>query len=347
PDPFVLIGARSIQAAGGALLTPASMTLILTTFAPERRAMAVGAWGAVGGVATAIGPSIGAALIELGGWRATFLLNVVLAVALWVWGRRILDESVDPEARRLTDLVGSGLIVVAVGSVALATVQGPEWGWTDPRTIGAAAIGAVCAGGVVVRSRHHPEPVLDLALFRVATFRQSNLVALTFSAAFFAMFFGLVLFLTDGWGYDTPKAGLLITPGPVAAAVFSIMGGRVADRRGHRAVMVPGTLAFAAGAAWLLVAAGDEPALLTVWLPAMVLMGTGIGLVFPSFQSAAVHGVPSTSFGVASAAVQTNVRIAATLGVAAAVALLAETGPGSAVAEFDPLFVMLVGLALV
>jgi hypothetical protein len=110
--------------------------------------------------------------------------------------------------------------------------------------------------------------------------------------------------------------------------------------------MVPGALAFAAGAAWLLIGVGEEPRLIAVWFPAIVLLGIGIGLVFPSFQSAAVHGVDLARFGVASAAVQTNTRIAATLGVAMAVALIGDVEAGDPARDFAPLFVLLVLLGL-
>ena len=347
PDPTVLIAARVVQAAGAALLVPAAMTLILSAFPPSRRAMAIGTWGAIGGVAAAMGPSIGAALIEVGGWRSAFAFNIVLAAASGFLGARVLEESNDPDARRLTDLVGSALIIVSVGSLALATVQGPEWGWTDPRLIAALAVSLTAAVLVVHRSRRHPEPVLDLALFANPIFDRANIVALCFGMAFFAMFFGLVLFLTDIWGYEVTQAGLLITPGPATAAVLSFVGGRLADRHGHRSVMVPGALAFALGAAWLLVGAGDDPELVTVWFPAILLFGTGLGLVFPSFQSAAVHGVAPDRFGVASATVQANIRIAATLGVAVAVAMIGGVEPGDPVSDFDPLFTLLVALGLV
>lgn len=346
PDPFVLIAARVVQACGAALFVPAAMTLILTAFPPERRAMAVGTWAAIGGMAAATGPSIGAAVVEVGGWRSAFLLNIVLAAVAGLWGLRALKESADPDVGRLTDLWGSALVITSVGLLALATVEGPEWGWTDPRVLLLASIGIAAGVATVYRSRRHPEPVLDLALFTNPNFNRANIVAFLFAAGFFAMFFGLVRFLTDAWGYDTSEAGLLITPGPATAAVLSFVGGRQADRFGHRAIMVPGALAFALGAAWLLVGVGDEPDLLLVWLPSIVLFGIGIGLVFPSFQSAAVHGIEAGRFGVASATVQSNVRVAATFGVAAAVALIGGFEAGDPAGDFDPFFALLIALAL-
>jgi EmrB/QacA subfamily drug resistance transporter len=338
PSPEVLIATRAFQACGGALMAPSAMALVLRAFPEDRRAMAIGSWGAVGGVATAAGPSIGSFMVGLGGWRWAFWLSVPLALIVLVWGRAVLEESVDPDADRLTDLLGSALVVLSVGSFALGLVEGPNWGWTSPGVIGAFVVSVVAGVLLVRRSRHHPAPVIDLELFRSPLFRRASVVALLFGAAFFAMFFGLVRFLTEGWGYSTGEAGLLVTPGPLAAAIFSYVGGRLADRFGHRAVMVPGGLVFSAGAAWLALGIGEEPAIATVWIPGVVLLGIGIGLVFANFQSAAVHGVEDARFGVAAAAIQTVVRLSGTIGIALAVVLVGSFVAGDPVSDFEVLW---------
>jgi len=346
PDPGVLIATRAFQACGGALMTPAAMALVLREFPADRRAMAIGTWGAVGGVAAACGPPLGALVVDLGGWRWAFWLSVPLALVVFVWGRVVLVESVDPEVHGLTDLFGSFLVMVAVGSLALAIVEGPSWGWTSAGVLGALALSAVSAVVLIRRSTRHPDPVIAPDLFAAPLFRRANVVALLFGAAFFAMFFGLVRFLTEGWGYSTGQAGLLVTPGPAAAALFSYIGGNLADRFGHRAVMVPGALIFAIGGAWLALGIGEEPAIWTVWIPAVLLLGVGIGLVFPNFQSAAVHGVPEARFGVAAAAIQTVVRLSGTIGIALAVVLVGSVVAADPVADFDPLWWTLVLLGL-
>jgi EmrB/QacA subfamily drug resistance transporter len=347
PSPGFLIAARAFQACGGALMTPSAMALVLREFPEERRAMAIGAWGAVGGVAAASGPSIGSFVVGLGGWRWGFWLSVPLAAIVFVAGRLVLVESVDPDVEGLTDLLGSALVAVGVGSLALGLVEGPSWGWTSPAVLTAFAV-AIAAGTIVVRrSTRHPAPVIDPDLFRRPLFLRANVVALLFGAAFFAMFFGLVRFLNEGWDYSTGQAGLLVTPGPAAAAVFSYVGGTLAGRFGHRAVMVPGALVFAAGAAWLAVGIGEEPEIWSVWIPGVVVMGVGIGLVFANFQSAAVHGVPESRFGVAAAATQTVVRLSGTLGIAVAVVLIGEFVAPDPVADFDVLWWTLVGLGVV
>ncbi|HYF46658.1 MAG TPA: MFS transporter [Acidimicrobiales bacterium] len=281
PNPGVLIAARALQACGGALMTPAAMALVLREFPEDRRAMAIGTWGAVGGVAAAAGPSIGSLVVDLGGWRWGFWLSVPLAAVVLVWGRSVLVESVDPDVDRLTDLLGSVLVVVAVGALALGLVEGPEWGWTASGVLGAFAVSLVAGVLLIRRSTRHPAPVIAPDLFRSPLFRRANVVALLFGAAFFAMFFGLVRFLTEGWGYSTGRSGLLVTPGPAAAALFSYVGGRLADHVGHRAVMVPGALVFAAGGLWLVLGIGPQPSIGAVWIPGVVLLGVGIGLVLP------------------------------------------------------------------
>jgi len=344
PGPLWLIAARAGQAVGGALVLPASMGVLLSEFPASRRGTAIGTWGGVGGVATVAGPAIGSALLAAGGWRWVLLVNVPLAAVAFVGGARVFRESREPDAR-LSDLVGSGLLAVTVAGLALCITQGPERGWADPVVVGAAVV-AVIAGLVLVRrSARHADPVLDLDLLADPLFRAANVVAFTFSAAFFAMFFGLVLFVTEAWEQPHGRAGLFVIPAQITAATVSVAGGKLADRVGHRRVMVPGALAFAAGSLLLYVGV-DEPDTFAVWVLALVLMGAGIGAVFPSFQSGAVHGVASAKFGVAAATTQTNSRVAGTLGVAVAVVLVGGATTGDA-SSFDGLWVMLAGLALV
>lgn len=172
-------------------------------------------------------------------------------------------------------------------------------------------------------------PLVDLGLFRIRAFRQANLAALVFGTGFSAFFFGLVLFLSQVWGYSSVMAGLLVAPGPLLAAVTGVLGGRIADAHGHRAVLVPGALLFAAAAAWRLVAFGPDPDLL-VWWPSVVLSGVGVGLTLPALSSAAVRDLPPTAFAVGSAVNQAIRQVGFVLGISLTVALLGgATGDAS------------------
>jgi MFS family permease len=152
------------------------------------------------------------------------------------------------------------------------------------------------------------------------------------------MFFGTVLFLREVWGYSTVEAGLLITPVPVATAFVASFAGRIADRHGHRRLMVPGGALFAAGALLLVARAGTEPEPWTTWLPAVVLLGLGSGLVWPAIHGAAVHGVPGASYGSATAVNQTVQRISTALGVAATVSFVAGWEPADGVGGYRAMF---------
>lgn len=347
PGPIWLIIARGAQAVGGAMVLPASMGVLLAEFPSSRRGTAIGAWGGVGGLATVAGPAVASGLLTFGTWRWVMLVNVPLAAIAFFGGRRVFRESADADTP-LSDLAGSALLMVAVAALALAITQGPGGGWSDPLVLGSLAVGAVASVWLVRRSGRQAEPVLDLELLADPMFRAANAVAFTFSAAFFAMFFGVVVFVVDVWDVSSDRAGLFVIPAQITAAATSFAGGKMADRLGHRRVMVPGALAFAVGSL-MLATLGDDRSLL-VWTLALVLMGAGVGTVFPSFQSGAVHAVPSRKFGTAAATTQANVRVAGTLGVAVAVALVHGSAEATATADADsfrPLWLLLATLAVI
>lgn len=344
PVPLAIIAARSVQACGGALMIPSAMANLLQEFPSSRRAMAIGTFGAIGGLAAAAGPALGSLVVEAGGWRWALLMNVPMACIVFTGGFLLFRESSRPDTK-LTDLGGSALIMVTVSALAFAIVQGPEWGWLDPRVL----LGLVVAVGagvwVVRRSAVVDEPVLDLSLFRDRVFSLSLVIAVLFSLAFFAMFFGLVLFLDEGWGEPTGTRGLMVSPLLLTSSALSFLGGRWADRFGHRRIMVPGSLCFAAGAALLATQAGPEPDA-WLWFPSIVLLGFGVGTVYPSFQSAAVRHVPAERFGVATAIVHTFSRTASTIAVAVGVALLGGYEAGDPISQFDTFFWLLAGLGV-
>jgi len=169
----LLVAARVLQAAAGAILVPTSLALLLPEFPVERRATAVAIWSATGAVAAALGPSLGGVLVDEAGWRWVFFLNVPIGLAALLPARRLLRERRDP-AGVLPDAVGSALLVAGVGALALGIVKGPEWGWESARVIGSLAAGAVLIPAVVLRSARHRAPVVELGLFRVRSFAVSN-----------------------------------------------------------------------------------------------------------------------------------------------------------------------------
>jgi EmrB/QacA subfamily drug resistance transporter len=321
-----LIAGRVLQAAGGALLMPTALGLLLPEFPPEQRGAAVGAWAAVGGVAAAFGPPLGGLLTEVD-WRWIFLVNVPVGAVTLVAGRRILREARDPGDGRLPDLVGAALLAAAIGSLTLALVQGGDWGWGSARIDGLFAATVVLLALFGVRSARHPRPVVEPELLRVRSFAMANLGAVLFLAAFGAMLITAVLFLTDVWGWSALRAGVALVPGPLMAAVFSPPSGKLSDRYGQRAVGIPGGILFALGCLWWVTQAGPQPDYAGDLLPGMILTGIGVGLTMPTLASAAAASLPPARFATGAAVLSMSRQIGAALGVAVAVAIL-DTGGG-------------------
>jgi EmrB/QacA subfamily drug resistance transporter len=318
-----LIAARILQGLAAAVATPSSLALLLPLFPVERRAQGVGIWGASAALAAACGPPLGGLLVEVADWRWIFLVNLPLGLLVVLVALRTLDEQRDEQATGLPDLGASVLAALGLGLLALAIVEGERWGWTSAGTLGSAAAAVALTALVARRCATHPRPLVDPALLRFAGFRWGNLGTLLFAMAFFATILGNILFLTGVWRYSVLDAGLATVPGPLASALVAGPAGRLADRLGHRAVIVPGALVYACGLL-LLRGAGNEPDWVGTWLPAMTLTGIGIGLAFPTLGAAAAADVPPERFGVASAVNGAFRQFGAVLGTAILVAIVGE-----------------------
>ncbi len=323
PSWQTLIGARVLQGAAAAIVAPVSLALILGQYPPERRAAGIGVWGAAAAFAAACGPPLGGLLVEIADWRWIFLVNLPLGALVVLGGRRALDESRDEAATGLPDLLASALVALGLGALALGIVEGTGWGWTSGRVLGAFAVAAVLMAAVVRRCVTHERPLVDPALMRIASFRRANLGTLLFSMAFFSTILGNILFMTGVWGYDVLHAGLATIPGPLATTFASQPAGRLADRFGHRAVIVPGCLLYAAGLL-VLRGAGPDPDWLGVWLPGMLISGVGVGLAFPTLGAAAAADIAADRFGVASAVTSAFRQFGAVLGTAILIAIVGE-----------------------
>jgi EmrB/QacA subfamily drug resistance transporter len=326
-SPEVLVAARVLQAAAGAILVPTSLALLLPEFPAEKRATAVAIWGATGAVAAALGPSLGGVLVEEAGWRWVFFVNVPIGLLALVPARRLLRETRDP-AGVLPDGLGSALMVAGVGALALGIVQGPDWGWGSGGVLGAFGVAAVLLPLVVFRSARHRAPVIELGLFRARSFAVANAGMVAFSTAFYALLLCNVLFLTGGWGYSILEAGFAVTPGPLMAALTAPLGGGLSDRFGQRLVALPGALLFAAGCALFASGVDATPDYVSEYLGPTILTGAGVGLSFASWSSAAVAELPPARFATGSAVLACLRQIGAVLGIAALVAVLEAAPPG-------------------
>jgi EmrB/QacA subfamily drug resistance transporter len=328
----VLIAARAVQAIGGAMLVPTSLSLILPEFPLGKRATATALWGATGAVAAATGPSLGGLLVDWQSWRWVFFVNLFIGIPAIAFGARLLHESRDEHAR-FPDPIGILLFAVAIGSLALGLVEGPVWGWGSARVVACFALSAILLPLFVIRSARHPNPVFELQLFRVRSFAVANAGVFLFSAGFYAVLLCNVLFLTGVWHYSVLQAGVALTPGPLMAALAAPIGGRLSDRFGQRVVAVPGGIFFAAGVLFFVLQTGAHPAYGSSFLPGMLLTGTGVGLSFSAYGSAAVAELARERFATGSAINATARQIGAVVGIAVLIAILG--GGGLSLDTFD------------
>jgi EmrB/QacA subfamily drug resistance transporter len=335
PSVTALVAARVAQGLGGAMIVPAGLALVVRAFPQERRAHGVGLYGATAALAAGIGPSVGGLLVELSGWRLTFLVNVPVGVLAVFAARAVLIESRAAGRRALPDLLGSALLAIAIGAVALGIVKGDEWGWTSLAVAACAAVAVLAGTAVVVRSGRHRAPVLDLALLRSRDLALANGLTVTAAVALYAAMLCNVLFLTSVWGYTELKAGLAITAGPLATAIVAGPAGKLADRFGYRTVVLPGALVWVAGLAFFIARAGTRPEFVAHWLPGILLTGIGMGLVLPALNAAAVASARGTSFGTSAAINAAARQVGAVLGIALLVVVVGTPAPAQLANAFE------------
>ena len=339
-----LIVARVVQALGAALLTPASMSIVLAAFPTEKRAVAVSMWGAVGGLAAAVGPSLGSWVTASAGWPWAFYINLPVGIwALWRSASRI-EEAVKPEQRRSVDFVGLLLLMLAVGAIALAIVESGESRWTSSQIVLVAGAGLVAGACFVLWAKLKTNALIDLSLFQHRTYRYVNAATLVFGTAFSMMFLGFFFFMMGVWHYSLPQAGLAVTPGPLLVMPTAIVTGRLASRLGHRRFLVGGSLLYALSSLWFIWVPGNEPNYVTHWLPGLLMSGISVGLILPSLSAAAVNRLPAEHYAVGSAVNQATRQIGSVLGVSITVALLGHATLQRI--DFDALYILHIALAL-
>ena len=331
----MLIAARALQAIGGSMQYPAGMALLLDAFPRSRHQTAIGAWGAMGGLAAAVGPALGAVLIEAFGWRAVFYVNVPAALIALVVGTRILPESTGDATKTRVDMIGVPLASVGVGAVILGIVQGEAWGWGAAPTVGSFVVGALLVAVFAWRSQHHPAPLFDLGLLRIRSFVLGNVGSLFFAFGFFALLVPLPSFIQNVWGWSALETGLAYSVGPVVSFFVAPQAGRLADRIGNSPLLTVGSACGVAGLLSLLLTISTEPSL-TRLLIGTVLVGVSAGTGFSQLVGAALRDIPPERYAMATAGRTTFFQLSVALAIAVAFALIGQpAGPAAELAAFQ------------
>jgi EmrB/QacA subfamily drug resistance transporter len=316
-----LIAARVVQAAGGTMLNPVAMAIIATTF-PDRteRARAIGVFGAVSGLALAVGPIVGGLLVDALGWRAVFWVNVPIAAAAIVATARFVPESRAERARRV-DPAGQALTIVVLGGAVFAIIESGRTGWGSPLVLGLFAAAALGVAGLIAYEPRRTDPLLELRLFRSVPFSSAIVTALAAMCGFGSFLFVTTQYLQSVRGMAPSVAGLSLLPVGVMIVLLSPLAGRVVGARGPRLPLLVAGSALAAGGAGslLLGPATPLPAVLGVFL----LFGIALGTVNPPITNTAISGMPASMAGVAASVASVGRQSGTALGVAISGTLIA------------------------
>jgi EmrB/QacA subfamily drug resistance transporter len=344
PGVAALIGARVLQAVGAGMMVPASLSLLLAAVPGPSRAQAIGTWSAIGALGAALGPVIGGFLVEIS-WRWVFWINIPVGIVTVFLAFKILPESKDESVTNRPDTLGALLVALAAGSLALALVKAPTWGWGSKDFIGLLLLAVAATVGVVVRSARHAAPVVDLKLLESRSFNGATLASVFYYAGFGAFLLNTVEFLTGVWHFSAIEAGLAIAPGPLMVLPFArLVAPRLAVRFGGAGrVAVLGCFVNAAAQLWWLAEIQSQSAYATHLLPIQLLGGMGVGLTIPSLIGAGSASIPPSRFGTGSGVLNMARQIGTVLGVAGLIAILTGLHTNDPVATFKHGVVLVAG----
>jgi EmrB/QacA subfamily drug resistance transporter len=344
PGVGLLIAARVVQAAGAGAMVPASLSLLLAAVPAPGRAKALGTWSALGALGAALGPVIGGSLVQVN-WRWVFWINVPVGLAAVVLAVRVVPESRDAGSRGRPDVVGALLLAASVGLVAYALVEAPGWGWGSAGFLGLLALSVACGVLMVMRSRRHHSPVIELELLRSRTFSGAFAASILYYAGFGAFVLSTVEFLTGVWRYSAVDAGLAIAPGPLMVLPFArLVAPRLAGLLGGPGrVAVIGCLVNGFAQLLWFVQMQPSSSYVTHLLPAQLLGGAGVGLAIPSLLGAGSASLTPGRFGTGSGILNTARQVGTVLGVAGLVAILSRVSAADPVTAYRHGAVLIVG----
>ena len=322
-----LIAARALQGLGAAIISPAALSILTTTFAEgHERNTALGAWGAVGAFGAVAGVLLGGILTDLLSWEWIFFINVPVGVGAFVLAPMLLDESRDAHARTF-DLPGATLVTGGLVVLVYAITQANEYGWGSAETIGLFAAAAVLLAAFVGWEARTPDPLMPLSIFRLRTVTGANVAGLALGTVLFAMFLMLTLYMQQVLGYSPLRTGLAYLAVAGTAIVWSAVASQLVTRIGVKRVLVAGMVFLTAGVGYFTqVSVGGS--YVEDLLPGFLVIAIGMGFTFVPISIAALAGVRASEAGLASGLINTSQQVGGALGIAALSAIATSTTAG-------------------
>ena len=336
PTIELLVVSRALQGVFGAVLTPAALATIVSTFPPDERGRAVGAWTAWGGIGTVLGPLIGGQLVDTASWRWIFALNIPIVLITLALVSRVMAPARprDPDAR--VDVVGAVLCAVGLAGITSGLIEQPRFGWGDPRVAIPLVGGALLFAAFIVWEARAARPMLPLSLFKRRNFTIGNVETFSMYAGLGLLFFFLVLFLQQVAGYSAIEAGSTTIPVTIVMFLASTRFGAMADRYGPRFFMGVGPLVAAAGLA-LFIRLDAEVDYLTDLLPGLVVFSIGLAMTVAPLTATVLADADEKNAGIASGTNNAIARVASLIAIASVGALISSSFGSSLREDLGPL----------
>ena len=311
-----LIAARAVQGLGGALLSPAALSIVATTFKDgAERNKALGVWGAVAGSGGAAGVLLGGVLTEYLGWEWVLWVNVPIGIAAAAIAPRLLAETRDENEVRTFDVAGAVTITAGLSILVFALVDANEVGWGSTQTILTLTGAALLLAAFVVIETRSRSPLVPFSIFRVRTITGANVVGLLVGASLFSMFFFISLYMQQVLGYSAIKAGLSYLPLAVTIILSAGIASQLVTKVGFKPILATGMVLIAAGLLWFSQISVDGSFLADILGPSL-LAAVGLGFSFVPVTIAAVSGIPDHEQGLASGLINTSQQVGGALGLA-------------------------------
>jgi EmrB/QacA subfamily drug resistance transporter len=316
-----LIGARTVQGVGAALMMPATLSIISATFPPHQRGMAIGIWAGVSAMALAIGPLIGGLLTEHIDWSWIFFVNVPIGALGLLVGRLVIRESRDTSEEQRLDIPGLLASAIALFALTFALIEANAYGWGAPVIVALFGLAAAGLVAFVLLELHQRTPMLDLSLFRSPTFAGANVVALLVTLAMFGVFFFMSIYMQNVLGYSAVETGAAFLPMTILIILIAPAAGKFSDRIGSRWLMTAG-MSLLAVSLVLFSRLGLDSSFWDI-VPGLIVGGLGMATVMTPMTAAALGSVPVAKAGVGSGVLNTFRQVGGALGIAVMGAIVA------------------------
>jgi EmrB/QacA subfamily drug resistance transporter len=325
PSPGALIASRAAQGLGAALLTPAALSIVTTTYTGSQRAKALSAWGAISSAGAAVGVLLGGVLTTALSWEWIFFINVPVGVAAIALTLRLVAAGKPAVAEGRLDLPGALAVVAGLMVLVYALDGTSDHGWGSTRTLLLLALAAALLATFALVERVSPRPLVPPATWRLRSLVSSGAVVLVVTGILVGTLFLNSLYLQHVLDASALETGLGFLPLALSIGMAAQLASRVLPRAGTRVVVASGLVLVAVGAA-LRAAAPDDASYLVHLLPGFLVLGLGMGLVFPGVTVTGLSGVPAEEAGLASGFLATSHELGAALGVAVMAAIAATAG---------------------